>query len=195
MIRDSKELQIGKAGEYLVCADLILKGFIAFPSEQGLPYDVLLDTGSKLLRIQVKTTEKPRRVPQRSQDSFAYVFNIKRAGKKGRTRYEEKEIDLFALVCLDTMKIGYLTNREMPTTINIRVDSLKGSYYDEKGKQDFEKVNEMYKIIKSQTQIAKELGIGIATVNRYLKKEWVPFETNARYFSDFVKNKDWFYGV
>ena len=39
MIRDSKQLQIGKAGEYLVCADLIMKGFIAFPSEQGLPYD------------------------------------------------------------------------------------------------------------------------------------------------------------
>ena len=37
MIRDSKQLQIGKAGEYLVCADLIMKGFIAFPSEQGLP--------------------------------------------------------------------------------------------------------------------------------------------------------------
>jgi hypothetical protein len=53
MIRDSKQLQIGKAGEYLVCADLILKGFVSFPSEQGLPYDVLLDTGEKLLKIQV----------------------------------------------------------------------------------------------------------------------------------------------
>ena len=39
MIRDSKQLQIGKAGEYLVCADLIMKGFIAFPSEQGLSFD------------------------------------------------------------------------------------------------------------------------------------------------------------
>lgn len=26
------DLQAGKAGEYLVCADLILKGFIAYPS-------------------------------------------------------------------------------------------------------------------------------------------------------------------
>ena len=40
-IRKSNMLQIGKAGEYLVCADLILKGYIAFLSEQGLPYDVI----------------------------------------------------------------------------------------------------------------------------------------------------------
>ena len=38
------DLQIGKAGEYLVCADLILRGFVAYPSEQGLPYDIVLDT-------------------------------------------------------------------------------------------------------------------------------------------------------
>ena len=36
MIRDSKQLQIGKAGEYLVCADLILKGFIAWEGGNAL---------------------------------------------------------------------------------------------------------------------------------------------------------------
>ncbi len=35
------ELAVGKAGEYLVCADLILRGHVAFPSEQGLPYDIV----------------------------------------------------------------------------------------------------------------------------------------------------------
>ncbi len=195
MIRDSKQLQIGKAGEYLVCADLIMKGFIAFPSEQGLPYDILLDTGEKLLKVQVKTTEKPRLVKQRNKPVPAYIFNIKRAGTNGNTRYNENEIDLFALVCLDTMKIGYLTNKEMPTTINIRVDSLRGSYYDEKGKQDFEKVKELNKTIKNQSEIARKLGLQVAVVNRYLKNEFKPFETNARYFSDFIRNKEWFYGI
>lgn len=195
MIRDSKQLQIGKAGEYLVCADLILKGFIAFPSEQGLPYDVLLDNGEKLLKVQVKTTEKPRLVQQRNNPIPAYIFSIKRAGANGKTIYEEKEIDLFALVCLDTMQIGYLTNKEMPTTINIRVDSLRGSYYDEKGIQDFEKVKELNKTIKNQSEISRITGLAVATVNRYLKKDCKPFESKARYFSDFIKNKDWFYGI
>ena len=46
---NSKQIRI------LSCfSDLIMKGFIAFPSEQGLPYDVLLDNGDKLLKVQVK---------------------------------------------------------------------------------------------------------------------------------------------
>lgn len=195
MIRDSKQLQVGKAGEYLVCADLIIKGFVAFLSEQGLPYDVLLDTGHKLLKVQVKTTEKPRLIQQRTNPIPAYIFSIKRAGAKGLTRYEEKEIDLFALVCLDTMKVAYIKNKDMPTTINIRVDSERGNYYDEKGIVDFKNILELNKTVKSQTEISKITGIAVATVNRYLKKGYKPFETKARYFSDFIKNKEWFYGI
>ena len=106
-MRISNELQKGKAGEYLVRADLILKGFVAFPSEQGLPYDVLLDTGNKLLRVQVKTTDGVRSIPQRNKESKAYIFNIKTHGRH-RDKINE-DCDLFALVCLDTMKIGYIT--------------------------------------------------------------------------------------
>lgn len=59
------DMQAGKAGEYLVCADLILKGFVAYPSEQGLPYDVVLDCGGKLLKVQVKATRTHKQTPQR----------------------------------------------------------------------------------------------------------------------------------
>jgi hypothetical protein len=192
MVRNSKELQLGKAGEYLVCADLILKGFVAFPSEQGLPYDVLLDTGQKLLKIQVKTTEKPRVIPQRSKELFAYIFNIKRCGKNGKNKYEGNEINLFALVCLDTRKIGYLTNKDMPETINIRVDSLKGTYYDEKGILDFKTVNELFKTEKNKSEIARKTGLAQGTVWRYLEENFQPFQTGARYFSDFERDADWF---
>ena len=90
------------------------------------------------------------------------------------------------------MQIGYLTNKEMPTTINIRVDSLRGTYYDEKGIQDFEKVKELNKTIKNQSEISRITGINVATVNRYVNPNWKPFETNARYFSDFIKDREWF---
>lgn len=193
MIRESKELQIGKAGEYLVCADLIIKGFVAFPSEQGLPYDVLLDTGKRLLKIQVKTTQEPRLVPQRNKDTICYIFNVKRAGKKKATRYTLSEIDLFALVCLDTGKVGYLANSEMPETINIRVDSLKGSYYDEKGVQSFQIVQNLKTQGMKQGEIAKKTGLHASQVSRYYKDDYKPFSSNARYFSDFVRSKDWFY--
>ena len=52
-MRTSNELQIGKAGEHLACFDLISQGYHAFLSDQGLPYDIVLDIDGELRRIQV----------------------------------------------------------------------------------------------------------------------------------------------
>ena len=191
-MRLSNELQIGKAGEYLVCADLIMKGFIAFPSEQGLPYDVIMDNGKRLLRIQVKSTTKPRIIPQRAKKSQAYIFNVKRHGKNNSQRYNDSEVDVFALVCLDTRQVGYLLNGDMPETLNLRVDSLRGTYYDEKGIQDYEKAVELSKTISNQSEIARQMNMHVSQVNRMLMPGYVPFQTNARYFSDIIRDAEWF---
>ena len=195
MVRKSNELQIGKAGEYLVCADLILKGFISFPSEQGLPYDVLLDTGNKLLRLQVKTTLGVRNVPQRQTVSKMYIFNIKRHGRNNQSIYTLSEVDIFALVCLDTRKVGYFINEEMPSTINLRADELRGTYYDEKGVIDYQNVIKLKSNGLTQTQISKQIGVAISTVNRMCSPDYKPFITKARYFSDIERNAEWFYGI
>jgi hypothetical protein len=194
-MRKSEMLQIGKAGEYLVCADLILKGFISYPSEQGLPYDVLLDTGEKLLRVQVKTTEGLRVVPQRNKETKCYIFNIKRHGKGNKQRYSSQEIDLFALVCLDTMKIAYLTNTEMPDTINLRAEELRGTYYDEKGIKDYEVVKGYIDAGYSTGYIHESTGISKTQISRMRREDYKPHKTNAKYFTDFIREKDWFYGL
>ena len=125
------DLQIGKAGEYLVCADLILKGHIAYPSEQGLPYDVVFDKGGKLFRVQVKTTRSPRNM-QRVNPVRGYIFNIKRRGKGGRKSTSKYTCDLFALVALDTRVIGYLPNTDVRETMNFRSEEFRGTYRVEK---------------------------------------------------------------
>jgi hypothetical protein len=125
------DIQIGKAGEYLVCADLILKGFIAFPSEQGLPYDVIFDYKGRLLRVQVKTTRSSKNIPQRKLPVRGYIFNIKRCGKHNSKRTTENSCDLFALVALDTRTIGYLANKDVRETMNFRSKEFKGTYRDE----------------------------------------------------------------
>jgi len=102
------DLQIGKAGEYLVCADLILNGFVAFPSEQGLCFDVVLAANDKIYKVQVKTTRQPQAVPQRKKRTTKYIFHIRRCGKRGRQSYRKNDVDIFALVALDTKTIGYL---------------------------------------------------------------------------------------
>jgi hypothetical protein len=114
---ETSDMQLGKAGEYLVCADLIIKGFVAFPSEQGLSFDVVLAAHGRLYKVQVKATRKPIPVPQRARRTEKYCFNVRRCGKGGRCSYEQGDVDLFALVALDTRSIGYLRASEAKQTM------------------------------------------------------------------------------
>src|SRR5690242_8032614 len=123
------DLQCGKAGEYLVCADLIIKGFVAYPSEQGLPYDVVMDFNGRLLKVQVKTTRGLRQLAQRKNPIRAYQFNIRRRGKLNRQKTNKDSCHIFALVALDTKQIGYIANKDVKETMNFRPDNLKGSYH------------------------------------------------------------------
>ena len=51
----SNALEIGKAAEHLVCADLIIQGYRAYLSDQGLPYDAVVDVSGHLIRVQIKS--------------------------------------------------------------------------------------------------------------------------------------------
>lgn len=118
-MQEISDLAIGKAGEYLVCADLILAGFTAFPSEQGLPFDVVVGVENRLLRVQVKTTRKERLVPQRVNDTPAYLFHIRRCGKGGRSSYTDQDFDVMALVAMDTRSVAYVRLDECRQTIHL----------------------------------------------------------------------------
>lgn len=162
------DLQIGKAGEYLVCADLILNGFIAYPSEQGLPYDVVLDIDGKLIKVQVKSTRKPKDIPQRKTSIPAYIFHIGNNGKMNRRKkYESHQVDIFALVALNTKRIAYLPFFDCQTTMNFRVPEFRGDYHDEQGKQVKNKVVLMRSKGFSCKDIAKELKMKLSNVYKY----------------------------
>lgn len=122
------DMQAGKAGEYLVCADLIIKGYIAYPSEQGLSYDVVADVGNKLIRVQVKTTRGEKFTPQRAQEIPTYIFHMKRMGKGGRKVYRENDVDIFAFVSLKNKKIGYVPAKDCPTTFILRDRDFEVAY-------------------------------------------------------------------
>jgi hypothetical protein len=155
------EMQIGKAGEYLVCADLIVAGYTAYLSEQGLGYDVVLDTGKSLLKIQVKTankTNKGSRLP-------SYQFRTKNCGKKGKQAYTSKGVDLFALVVLQTKQISYLTTSQAcgrPTIL--RTIKHKGQYPDEKSIPNTKAVLQKRKEGLAYSRIASDLGLSIGWV-------------------------------
>jgi len=104
------ELQIGKAGEHLVCADLLLQGYNAFLSDQGLSYDVIVDCNNKLYKIQVKSTKT---IIDYKKSRKVYRFGLKRGcGVKKKCSIKDG-IDIVAFVILDTKSIAYLSTKEL----------------------------------------------------------------------------------
>lgn len=101
-------LEIGKAAEHLVCADVILSGHRCFLSDQGLPYDLVADVDSRLLRIQVKSTCFAKNVNSRGRNErIAYSWSVRRRGRKGQSRLTDDQCDIVALVALDIREIAY----------------------------------------------------------------------------------------
>lgn len=122
----SDDLELGKAAEHLVCADLIMQGYRAFLSDQGLPYDILVDVQGVFVRVQVKATRKPKNPSPRDRLSKGYFFQLRRAGKGGRRRYPKNAFDLYALVAMDRQAIAYLAPEDCHRqTVALRVPGLR----------------------------------------------------------------------
>ena len=100
----SAELQIGKAGEHLVCCDLIQKGFNAFLSDQGLPYDVLCDISGEIRRIQVKTSTHKVSI---GRNKDVYPFSL-RTAKKASRLMKADSVDYIAFAFLDKRVVQYI---------------------------------------------------------------------------------------
>ncbi len=115
-------LTAGIAAEHLVCADLLLRGWRAFMTDQSCPYDVALECRGRLVRVQVKATRAPKPTPQRRTLVKTYQWHVRRAGKGGRRVYARDEFDLLALVALDTGRIAYMPPSRHLQTIFIRAD-------------------------------------------------------------------------
>jgi hypothetical protein len=131
MTPELNELSIGIAGEHLVCADLILQGHRAFMANQDCPYDIAVESGGRLIRIQVKSTQRQRGIPQRATHIPAYMWHVRRAGKGAKRVYSATDFDLLALVALDIRRIAYIAPSQTKMTIHIRPpNTIGGKQFD-----------------------------------------------------------------
>jgi hypothetical protein len=122
------DLELGKAAEHLVVADLILSGYRAYLTEQGLPYDVVVDHEGILYRVQVKASRRAKRIPERAMFTPGYLYNVRRAGKAGRRQYGDDDFDLVALVAMDVRIVAYLPFKgRILQTIYLRPPGCQGS--------------------------------------------------------------------
>lgn len=87
----------------MVCADLMRKGYVVFPVPDQLHYDLLMDLDGRFVRIQCKTTDRPA-----THRSIRHKNLYQWALRTNATTYTKADIDLVALVALDTNTIAYL---------------------------------------------------------------------------------------
>ncbi len=120
-------LNMGKAAEHLVCASLILNGYQAYLSDQGLPYDILIDLGDKILRVQVKATGFPKNVNATGRtERLAYCFHVRRRGRNAQgSRLDKTMCDIVAVVGLSDLAIGYFPIEFCGQTIQVLPDGEK----------------------------------------------------------------------
>lgn len=106
----ASDLAVGIAGEHLVVADLLLAGYRAIMAEQHCPYDIVVDVGDRLARIQVKSARKASAETRRSGGRYtpAYKWSTRRSGKRGLRQYSIDGFDILALVALDIRRVAYL---------------------------------------------------------------------------------------
>ncbi len=114
---------IGAAGEYLVCADMIMHGFRAWQAPNSFSYDVISEINGRLVRVSVKSTLQPRHRPGRIASKQCYRWRLARSvPRRERSAirpYTESLTDIIAVVALDTKLIGYLPVNDFPMTLEI----------------------------------------------------------------------------
>lgn len=117
----------GAAAVHIVCADLLLSGYRAYVAAEGLHYDVVLDVGARLFRVQVKSTRYQRKRKQRPGCPLAYQFLTNRGhrpdipgGKSSPKRYDASHADIIACVAIDLRAVAYLPVKgQMRTAVHL----------------------------------------------------------------------------
>lgn len=84
-----------------------MAGYRAFLSDQNCPYDVAVEVGGRLIRVQVKSTRGVKPTPQRAVHTPTYLWHTKRAGKGAKRKYKN-EFDVLALVAMDIRVVAYM---------------------------------------------------------------------------------------
>lgn len=118
--------------EYLAAADLALAGFNCFLAAAAMPFDLVVEVPTGLLRVQVKSTVGARSerngVDHRSGQTIirtGYIFDGRnhKNGRNGLNSYVG-EADIFAFVALDLRRVMYARVGKTPNRVTIKADAF-----------------------------------------------------------------------
>jgi len=106
--RDTKS--IGDRSEAIVLAELVKRGYlVSIPFGENQRYDLIIDDGTRLSRVQVKTGRLRGGV-------IVYNCSSSHAHRGGAARPYFGEIEYLAVYCPDTKKVYMLPEQELTAT-------------------------------------------------------------------------------
>lgn len=108
------ELEMGKCGEYYAIFRLSKQGFVCFLSDQGLPYDIVVEANGRLLKGQVRSTLKMR---DYGKSKNVYRFSTRTGKGYGRAALQGA-CDFYAFVVIEEEKIAFMSSSELSSTKN-----------------------------------------------------------------------------
>jgi len=108
--------EIGTIAEYAFMTEAMKQGLaISIPAGDNLPYDVVVDNGQKLLKIQIKTAE-----------GYNGIYNIKNRRSQGK-KYNLEDFD-FACVYIERLNIFYIMPVEEFIGFSGNIRIVEGNY-------------------------------------------------------------------
>ena len=148
---NGKAVLNGKAGELLVCADLMIKGYVASIVEGNLPFDILLLLNGKIYKIQVKASGNKGGL------STNHIKN---------PQYSKTDVDIFALAFLPSKTIGYFSYDEIYNSDKNIVYADKEAV-DEWDKRE-KRILELYQSGMGRKAIAEEFNTTVSTISSFI---------------------------
>ncbi len=154
---------VGKAGEYRVMSELMLRGHVPLTPAIDNGTDIVLDNG---LRIQVKTSHlnhKKHNSYKLGLYRFTFMETGYRAKYQNMIRDWTKRCDFFVLWCIDEDRFFV-----MPATTDRGVILITAKKEDRAAVIDVAAAKLMHSQGMSMYAIAKEMGVSWPTVKEHL---------------------------
>ncbi len=119
-------LGIGSAGEYLTMFEAYLAGYKAHAVGDQSKYDIIVDTGKKLLRTQVKSTTTPSKA--KHIQSFRYQIRRKVA-REYLDPYEINDFELYAFACIPLRRVAFIPHKDITNNFKVTIRLEEHNFY------------------------------------------------------------------
>lgn len=123
--------ELGNLGEIIATKRCMEKGFIvSFPYGDRARYDLLIDNGNNILKIQIKSCNPKNNILKCNLYSTQYdILKINKNNRSKKILYNKEQIDGFIVVNLESQKCYYvdIENINKSGTMHLRLISAKNN--------------------------------------------------------------------